>query len=92
MMVNPRKVLTPRQMGEVDRATIEAGIPGIVLMENAAQRVVEYIASVDSGTVTPAPTGWTVQLLNESGDTLATAVGDFKSRFVVTGTAEAGAA
>ncbi len=31
-------------MGEVDRATIEAGIPGIVLMENAAQRVVEYIA------------------------------------------------
>jgi NAD(P)H-hydrate epimerase len=31
-------------MGEVDRATIEAGIPGIILMENAAQRVVEYIA------------------------------------------------
>jgi hydroxyethylthiazole kinase-like uncharacterized protein yjeF len=31
-------------MGEVDRATIEAGIPGIVLMENAAHRVVEYIA------------------------------------------------
>jgi NAD(P)H-hydrate epimerase len=30
-------------MGEVDRATIEAGIPGIVLMENAAARVVEYI-------------------------------------------------
>jgi hypothetical protein len=26
------------------------------------------------------------------GDTLATAVGDFKSRFVVTGTPEAGAA
>src|ERR1700744_5972644 len=45
MTVNPRKVLTPRQMGEVDRATIEAGIPGVVLMENAAQRVVEYIAS-----------------------------------------------
>ncbi len=32
-------------MGEVDRATIEAGIPGIILMENAAQRVVEYIAT-----------------------------------------------
>jgi ADP-dependent NAD(P)H-hydrate dehydratase / NAD(P)H-hydrate epimerase len=31
-------------MGEVDRATIEAGIPGIILMENAAQRVVDYIA------------------------------------------------
>jgi hydroxyethylthiazole kinase-like uncharacterized protein yjeF len=31
-------------MGEVDRATIGAGIPGIILMENAAQRVVEYIA------------------------------------------------
>lgn len=41
---NPRKVLTPREMGEVDRATIEAGIPGIVLMESAAARVVEYIA------------------------------------------------
>jgi ADP-dependent NAD(P)H-hydrate dehydratase / NAD(P)H-hydrate epimerase len=45
MTVNPRKVLTPRQMGEVDRATVEAGIPGVVLMESAAQRVVEYIAS-----------------------------------------------
>jgi len=31
-------------MGEVDRATIEAGIPGLILMENAAARVVEYIA------------------------------------------------
>jgi NAD(P)H-hydrate epimerase len=40
----PRKVLTPREMGDVDRATIEAGIPGIILMENAAQRLVEYIA------------------------------------------------
>jgi ADP-dependent NAD(P)H-hydrate dehydratase / NAD(P)H-hydrate epimerase len=40
----PRKVLTPLQMGEVDRATIGAGIPGIILMENAAQRVVEYVA------------------------------------------------
>jgi hydroxyethylthiazole kinase-like uncharacterized protein yjeF len=30
-------------MGEVDGATIALGIPGIILMENAAQRVVEYI-------------------------------------------------
>jgi len=43
-MIHPRKVLTTQQMGAVDRATIEAGIPGIVLMENAAARVVEYIA------------------------------------------------
>ncbi|HEX3877505.1 MAG TPA: NAD(P)H-hydrate epimerase, partial [Bryobacteraceae bacterium] len=40
----PRKVLTPREMAEVDRATIEAGIPGIILMETAASRVVDYIA------------------------------------------------
>jgi hydroxyethylthiazole kinase-like uncharacterized protein yjeF len=40
----PRKVLTPGQMEEVDRVTIEAGIPGVILMENAAARVVEYIA------------------------------------------------
>ncbi len=32
-------------MAEVDRATIAAGIPGIILMENAAARVVEYIAA-----------------------------------------------
>jgi ADP-dependent NAD(P)H-hydrate dehydratase / NAD(P)H-hydrate epimerase len=42
--LNPRKVLTPREMGAVDKATIEAGIPGVILMENAASRVVEYIA------------------------------------------------
>ena len=41
--IAPRKVLTPLQMGAVDRATIEAGIPGIILMEAAAARVVEYI-------------------------------------------------
>ncbi len=45
MTAKPRKVLTPREMGAVDRATVEAGIPGIVLMENAAARVVEYIAA-----------------------------------------------
>jgi hydroxyethylthiazole kinase-like uncharacterized protein yjeF len=44
-LISPRKVLTPREMEEVDRATIEAGIPGIILMESAAQRVVEYIAA-----------------------------------------------
>lgn len=44
-MKNPRKVLTPAEMGAVDRATMEAGIPGIVLMENAAHRVVEYITA-----------------------------------------------
>jgi ADP-dependent NAD(P)H-hydrate dehydratase / NAD(P)H-hydrate epimerase len=44
MLNQPRKVLTPRQMGEVDAATIASGIPGIVLMETAAHRVVEYLA------------------------------------------------
>jgi NAD(P)H-hydrate epimerase len=38
------KVLTAAQMREVDRRTIESGIPGIVLMENAACRVVEFLA------------------------------------------------
>jgi NAD(P)H-hydrate epimerase len=38
------KVLTVAQMNAVDQATIERGIPGIILMENAAHRVVEYIA------------------------------------------------
>jgi hydroxyethylthiazole kinase-like uncharacterized protein yjeF len=38
------KVLTAAEMREVDRKTIEIGIPGIVLMENAAHRVVETLA------------------------------------------------
>ena len=38
------KVLTAAQMREVDRRTIGLGIPGIVLMENAAHRVVEFLA------------------------------------------------
>src|SRR5436305_1751847 len=38
------KVLTAAQMREVDRRTIEVGIPGIVLMENAGHRVVEFLA------------------------------------------------
>jgi NAD(P)H-hydrate epimerase len=45
MTVRPRKVLTPAAMGEVDGATIAAGIPGIILMENAAARVVEYVTA-----------------------------------------------
>ncbi len=35
------KVLTAAQMREIDRRTMEAGIPGLVLMENAGHRVVE---------------------------------------------------
>jgi NAD(P)H-hydrate epimerase len=35
------KILTAAQMREVDRYTIEAGIPGLVLMENAGHRVLE---------------------------------------------------
>jgi ADP-dependent NAD(P)H-hydrate dehydratase / NAD(P)H-hydrate epimerase len=42
-MKNPRKVLTVAQMSAVDKATIEAGMPGVILMENAAMRVVEYL-------------------------------------------------
>jgi ADP-dependent NAD(P)H-hydrate dehydratase / NAD(P)H-hydrate epimerase len=38
------KVLTAAEMREVDRRTIEMGTPGIVLMENAAHRVVEFLA------------------------------------------------
>src|SRR6266852_5881229 len=37
------KVLTAAQMREVDRLTIERGIPGLILMENAGIRVVEFL-------------------------------------------------
>ncbi len=37
------KVLTAEQMREVDRLTIERGIPGLVLMENAGSRVVDFL-------------------------------------------------
>ncbi len=37
------KVLTAEEMRAVDRRTIEMGTPGIVLMENAAHRVVEFL-------------------------------------------------
>ena len=38
------KVLTAAQMREVDRLTAALGIPGVILMENAAHRVVEFLA------------------------------------------------
>jgi len=38
------KVLTAAQMRQVDRRTIEMGIPGVLLMENAGHRVVEVLA------------------------------------------------
>ncbi len=38
------KVLTAARMREVDRRTMELGIPGVVLMENAGHRVVELLA------------------------------------------------
>ena len=38
------KILTAAQMREVDRRTIELGIPGLVLMENAGHRVLEVMA------------------------------------------------
>ncbi|MFN7932911.1 MAG: NAD(P)H-hydrate dehydratase [Bryobacteraceae bacterium] len=39
------KVLSAAQMRSVDGMTIGRGIPGLILMENAAHRVVEYMAS-----------------------------------------------
>ena len=37
------KVLSAAQMREVDRLTIERGIPGLILMENAGSRVVDFL-------------------------------------------------
>ncbi len=37
------KVLTAEEMREVDRRTIESGIPGLILMENAGCRVVDFL-------------------------------------------------
>jgi NAD(P)H-hydrate epimerase len=37
------KVLAAAEMREVDRLTIEAGIPGIILMETAAHRVIDFL-------------------------------------------------
>ena len=37
------KVLTPEQMREIDRRTIQLGIPALILMENAGSRVVDVL-------------------------------------------------
>jgi hydroxyethylthiazole kinase-like uncharacterized protein yjeF len=37
------KILSAAQMRDIDRLTIQAGIPGMILMENAAHRVVEHM-------------------------------------------------
>jgi NAD(P)H-hydrate epimerase len=37
------KILTTAEMREVDRRTIESGIPGLILMENAGSRVVDFL-------------------------------------------------
>ncbi len=37
------KILSAPEMRDVDRLTIERGIPGIVLMENAGSRVVDFL-------------------------------------------------
>ena len=37
------KILTAAQMREVDRLTIERGIPGLILMENAGNRLVDFL-------------------------------------------------
>ena len=37
------KILTAAEMREVDRLTIERGIPGLILMENAGSRVVDFL-------------------------------------------------
>jgi hydroxyethylthiazole kinase-like uncharacterized protein yjeF len=37
------KILTAEQMREVDRLTVERGIPGLILMENAGSRVVDFL-------------------------------------------------
>jgi len=39
------KVLTAEQMRQLDRRTMELGIPGLILMENAGCRVVEVMAA-----------------------------------------------
>lgn len=38
------KILTAAEMREVDHSSLVAGLPGVILMENAAHRVVEVLA------------------------------------------------
>ncbi len=45
------KILTAAEMREVDRRTIERGIPGLILMENAGNRVVDFL----TGAFAPLP-------------------------------------
>jgi ADP-dependent NAD(P)H-hydrate dehydratase / NAD(P)H-hydrate epimerase len=40
------KILTAAQMREVDRLAIERGIPGLILMENAGSRVVDFLCEI----------------------------------------------
>ncbi|MCW5966744.1 MAG: NAD(P)H-hydrate epimerase, partial [Bryobacterales bacterium] len=42
------KILTAREMQRIDHQTMAAGIPSLVLMENAGHRVVEYLQRVAS--------------------------------------------
>lgn len=42
------KILTAREMQRIDRQTVEAGIPSLVLMENAGHRVLEYLERIAS--------------------------------------------
>jgi hydroxyethylthiazole kinase-like uncharacterized protein yjeF len=40
------KIVTAQQMRDIDAKTIESGIPGLILMENAAYGVVEYLREI----------------------------------------------
>lgn len=43
------KVLTAAQIRRIDQQTIDAGFPGLLLMENAGQRVVEALETLGTG-------------------------------------------
>lgn len=59
------EILTPKEMGEADRLTVQAGTSGIVLMENAGRAVAEAVRAL-------APPGASVAVLagpgNNGGD------------------------